>query len=74
MNVIFFIDQLSSGILHCHVPSQGRAVNWSEDWRLFQDVCLGHAMVCSFEDDRSFFANLHCLKHFGNVANIKAFL
>ena len=29
MNVNFFIDQLSSGILHCHVPSQGRIATLS---------------------------------------------
>ena len=33
MNVNFFIDQLSSGILHCHVPPQGRIATWSLDYR-----------------------------------------
>ena len=37
---VFFIDRLSSGILHCHVPSQGRIVT-----RVFEDVGLGDAIV-----------------------------
>ena len=40
MNVIFFIDQLSSGILHCHVPPQGRIATWSLDYRISKVASL----------------------------------
>ena len=52
MNVNCFIDQLSSGILHCHVPPQGRIVT-----RVFEDMILGDAIVAF---PTHFFASYFC--------------
>ena len=60
MNVNCFIDQLSSGILHCHVPPQGRIVT-----RVFEDMILGDATLlcegifCIFVPLRGLLALVH---------------